>query len=177
MGDIKLIIMGDIEMMEGKVWKFGDDIDTDIILPGRYLIYTDEERLSQHCMEGLDSEFPNKVDNGDFIVAGKNFGCGSSREHAPIAIKGCGIRAVIAESFARIFYRNSTNVGLTLIEAPGISQYVKEGDKIQIDMDTGVIIAGENRIEFKKLPPFMLGILEEGGLINYLKKNPNIEPQ
>ena len=164
-------------MMEGKVWKFGDDIDTDIILPGRYLIYTDEERLSQHCMEGLDSEFPNKVDNGDFIVAGKNFGCGSSREHAPIAIKGCGIRAVIAESFARIFYRNSTNVGLTLIEAPGISQYVKEGDKIQIDMDTGVIIAAENRIEFKKLPPFMMGILEEGGLINYLKKNPNIEPQ
>ena len=164
-------------MMEGKVWKFGDDIDTDIILPGRYLIYTDEERLSQHCMEGLDSEFPNKVDNGDFIVAGKNFGCGSSREHAPIAIKGCGIRAVIAESFARIFYRNSTNVGLTLIEAPGISQYVKEGDKIQSDMDTGVIIAGENRIEFKKLPPFMMGILEEGGLINYLKKNPNIEPQ
>ncbi|MDO5828170.1 MAG: 3-isopropylmalate dehydratase small subunit [Methanobrevibacter sp.] len=163
--------------MEGKVWKFGDDIDTDIILPGRYLIYTDEERLSQHCMEGLDSEFPNKVDNGDFIVAGKNFGCGSSREHAPIAIKGCGIRAVIAESFARIFYRNSTNVGLTLIEAPGISQYVKEGDKIQIDMDTGEIIAGENRIEFKKLPPFMRGILEEGGLINYLKKNPNIEPQ
>ena len=164
-------------MMEGKVWKFGDDIDTDIILPGRYLIYTDEERLSQHCMEGLDSEFPNKVDNGDFIVAGKNFGCGSSREHAPIAIKGCGIRAVIAESFARIFYRNSTNVGLTLIEAPGISQYVKEGDKIEINMANGVIIAGENKIEFKKLPPFMLGILEEGGLINYLKKNPNIEPQ
>ena len=128
-------------------------------------------------MEGLDSEFPNKVEKGDFIVAGKNFGCGSSREHAPIAIKGCGIQAVIAESFARIFYRNSTNVGLTLIEAPGISQYVKEGDKIQIDMDTGVIIAGENRIEFKKLPPFMMGILEEGGLINYLKKNPNIEPQ
>ena len=109
-------------MMEGKVWKFGDDIDTDIILPGRYLIYTDEERLPgryliytdeerlrQHCMEGLDSEFPNKVEKGDFIVAGKNFGCGSSREHAPIAIKGCGIQAVIAESFARIFYRNSTN--------------------------------------------------------------------
>ena len=164
-------------MMDGKVWKFGDDIDTDIILHGRYLIYTDEERLSQHCMEGLDSEFPNKVDNGDFIVAGKNFGCGSSREHAPIAIKGCGIQAVIAESFARIFYRNSTNVGLTLIEAPGISQYVKEGDKIEINMDNGVIIAGENKIEFKKLPPFMLGILEEGGLINYLKKNPNIEPQ
>lgn len=163
--------------MNGTVWKFGDDIDTDIILPGRYLIYTDEERLSQHCMEGLDPNFNEKCKKGDFIVAGKNFGCGSSREHAPIALKGVGVSAVIAESFARIFYRNSTNVGLTLIEAPGISQYVKEGDKIQIDMDTGVIIAGENRIEFKKLPPFMMGILEEGGLINYLKKNPNIEPQ
>ena len=163
--------------MKGKVWKFGNDIDTDIILPGRYLIYTDEERLSEHCMEGLVSDFKSKANAGDFILGGTNFGCGSSREHAPIAIKGCGISAVIAESFARIFYRNSTNVGLTLIEAPGISQYVKEGDKIQIDMDTGVIIAGENRIEFKKLPPFMLGILEEGGLINYLKKNPNIEPQ
>ena len=163
--------------MKGKVWKFGNDIDTDIILPGRYLIYTDEEELSKHCMEGLVSDFKSQVNPGDFILGGTNFGCGSSREHAPIAIKGCGIRAVIAESFARIFYRNSTNVGLTLIEAPGISQYVKEGDKIQIDMDTGVIIAGENRIEFKKLPPFMMGILEEGGLINYLKKNPNIEPQ
>lgn len=162
-------------MMEGKVWKFGDDIDTDIILPGRYLIYTDEERLSQHCMEGLDGEFPKKAGSGDFIVAGRNFGCGSSREHAPIAIKGCGISAVIAESFARIFYRNSTNVGLALIEAPGISQHVKEGDRIQVDMENGVIMAGENRIEFKKLPPFMLAILEEGGLINYLKKNPNIE--
>jgi 3-isopropylmalate/(R)-2-methylmalate dehydratase small subunit len=128
-------------------------------------------------MEGLVSDFKSQVSPGDFILGGTNFGCGSSREHAPIAIKGCGISAVIAESFARIFYRNSTNVGLTLIEAPGISQYVKEGDKIQIDMDTGVIIAGENRIEFKKLPPFMMGILEEGGLINYLKKNPNIEPQ
>ena len=163
--------------MKGKVWKFGNDIDTDIILPGRYLIYTDEEKLSEHCMEGLVLDFKEKVDMGDFILGGTNFGCGSSREHAPIAIKGCGISAVIAESFARIFYRNSTNVGLTLIEAPGISQYVKEGDKIEINMDNGVIIAGENKIEFKKLPPFMLGILEEGGLINYLKKNPNIEPQ
>ena len=158
-------------MMEGKVWKFGDDIDTDIILPGRYLIYTDEERLSQHCMEGLDSEFPNKVDNGDFIVAGKNFGCGSSREHAPIAIKGCGISAVIAESFARIFYRNATNVGVPLLEAPGISEIIEDGEEIEVDMEKGLIISESGKeIEFKKLPPFMLEILESGGLISYLRK-------
>ena len=102
--------------MKGKVWKFGNDIDTDIILPGRYLIYTDEERLSEHCMEGLVSDFKSKVNEGDFILGGTNFGCGSSREHAPIAIKGCGISAVIAESFARIFYRNATNVGVPLSE-------------------------------------------------------------
>ena len=112
--------------MKGKAWKFGDDIDTDIILPGRYLIYTDEERLSQHCMEGLVENFKEKIDEGDFIVGGKNFGCGSSREHAPIAIKGCGIGAVIAESFARIFYRNATNVGVPLLEAPGINKIVEE---------------------------------------------------
>jgi len=158
-------------MIDGKVWKFGDDIDTDIIVPGRYLIYTDEETLSKHCMEGLDPEFPSKVNEGDFILGGKNFGCGSSREHAPIAIKGCGISAVIAESFARIFYRNSTNVGLTLIEAPGIGDIVNDQDEIKVDMEKGVIIAGDNEIKFKKLPPFMLEILDEGGLINYLKKH------
>ncbi len=164
-------------MLKGKVWKFGDDIDTDIILPGRYLIYTDEERLSKHCMEGLDDDFHRKANEGDFIVGGKNFGCGSSREHAPIAIKGCKISAVIAESFARIFYRNSTNVGLVLIEAPGISKFVENGDEIQVDLEKGEILAGNDKIKFKKLPPFMLGILEEGGLINYLKKNPNIEKE
>ena len=103
-------------MMEGKVWKFGDDIDTDIILPGRYLIYTDEERLSQHCMEGLDSEFPNKVDNGDFIVAGKNFGCGSSREHAAWAIHDAGYRAVVSSSFADIFKGNALNNSLLPVQ-------------------------------------------------------------
>ncbi|AMK16122.1 3-isopropylmalate dehydratase small subunit [Methanobrevibacter olleyae] len=156
--------------MKGKVWKFGNDIDTDIILPGRYLIYTDEERLSQHCMEGLDPDFKSKVKKGDFILGGTNFGCGSSREHAPIAIKGCGISAVIAESFARIFYRNATNVGVPLLEAPGISEIIENGEEIEVDMEKGIIISESGKeYEFKKLPPFMLEILESGGLINYLK--------
>ena len=146
--------------MKGTVWKFGDDIDTDIILPGRYLIYTDEEKLSQHCMEGLDDKFNEKCKKGDFIVAGKNFGCGSSREHA-----------VIAESFARIFYRNATNVGVPLLEAPGITKLVENEEKIEVNMDKGIITSknGET-IEFKKWPPFMLEILEKGGLIEYLKQ-------
>lgn len=157
--------------MKGKVWKFGNDIDTDIILPGRYLIYTDEERLSEHCMEGLDEDFNEKFDKGDFIVAGNNFGCGSSREHAPISLKGLGVSAVIAESFARIFYRNSTNVGVPLLEAPGITDLVEEGEEIEVDMEKGTITSqnGES-ITFKKLPPFMLEILEKGGLIEYLKQ-------
>lgn len=155
--------------MKGNVWKFGDDIDTDIILPGRYLIYTDMETLSDHCMEGLYTGFKEKVDTGDFIVGGKNFGCGSSREHAPIAIKGCGIGAVIAESFARIFYRNATNLGIPLLEAPGISELVEEGDTIEVKLDEGIIITENGECEFKKLPPFMLEILENGGLIEYLK--------
>ena len=156
--------------MKGKVWKFGNDIDTDIILPGRYLIYTDEERLSEHCMEGLVSDFKSKANAGDFILGGTNFGCGSSREHAPIAIKGCGISAVIAESFARIFYRNATNVGVPLLEAPGITKLIQDGDEIEVDMENATITSqsGE-KITFKKLPPFMLEILEQGGLIEYLK--------
>ena len=157
--------------MKGTVWKFGDDIDTDIILPGRYLIYTDEEKLSQHCMEGLDDKFNEKCKNGDFIVAGKNFGCGSSREHAPIALKGVGVAAVIAESFARIFYRNATNVGVPLLAAPGITKFVENEEEIEVDMDNGIITSKKGEtITFKKLPPFMLEILENGGLIEYLKQ-------
>lgn len=156
--------------MKGKAWKFGNDIDTDIIIPGRYLIYTDEERLSKHCMEGLDPDFNEKTSQGDFIVAGTNFGCGSSREHAPIALKGCGIEAVIAESFARIFYRNATNLGLPLLEAPGISKAIENGETIEIDMEKGIITSESGKqYEFKKLPPFMLEILESNGLIEYLK--------
>ena len=156
--------------MKGTAWKFGDDIYTDIIIPGRYLIYTDEERLSAHCMEGLDPDFDKKCKKGDFIVGGKNFGCGSSREHAPIALKGLGVSAVIAESFARIFYRNATNVGIPLLEAPGISKLVEDGEEIEVDMKNATITSknGES-ITFRKLPPFMLEILEQGGLIEYLK--------
>lgn len=156
--------------MKGKAWKFGNDIDTDIIVPGRYLIYTDEKRLSKHCMEGLDSDFSEKCKKGDFIVAGTNFGCGSSREHAPIALKGVGVSAVIAESFARIFYRNATNVGVPLLEAPGITEFIENEEEIEVDMDEGTITnSNGDTIKFKKLPPFMLEILEQGGLIEYLK--------
>ena len=156
--------------MKGTAWKFGNDIDTDIIIPGRYLIYTDEERLSKHCMEGLDDKFDEKCKKGDFIVAGTNFGCGSSREHAPIALKGVGVSAVIAESFARIFYRNATNVGVPLLEAPGITEIVEDGEEIEVNMEEGIITASNGKsITFKKLPPFMLEILNQGGLIEYLK--------
>ncbi len=153
-----------------KVWKFGDDIDTDIIIPGRYLIYTDEETLSSHCMEGLDKDFSKKFKKDDIILAGRNFGCGSSREHAPIALKGLGVSYVIADSFARIFYRNATNVGIPLLEAPGVSKIIQDDDEIEVDMENGFIISGEEKIKFKKLPDFMLEILNNGGLIQYLKE-------
>jgi len=135
------------------------------------LLIEDEEKLSQHCMEGLDDKFNEKCKKGDFIVAGKNFGCGSSREHAPIALKGVGVAAVIAESFARIFYRNATNVGVPLLEAPGITKFVENEEEIEVDMDNGIITSKKGEtITFKKLPPFMLEILENGGLIEYLKQ-------
>lgn len=160
-------------MIKGKVWKFADDVDTDAILPGRYLVLTGEKELAACVMEGCDPNFSEKVKKGDIIVAGKNFGCGSSREHAPIAIKGAGISAVVAESFARIFYRNSVNIGLLLIEAKGISENIDEGDEIEINMDQGVLKDLNNFKEFKikPLPDFMKGIMEEGGLISYLKNH------
>lgn len=157
--------------MKGQVWKFGDDIDTDIIIPGRYLVMRDPKDLARHLMEGLDPKFNEKVNDGDFIVGGKNFGCGSSREHAPLALIGAGISAVIAESFARIFYRNSINVGLPLLEAPNISEFLETGDEIEVDMDKSVIrkkSSGEEH-PFQKLPDFMLEILNQGGLIPYVQ--------
>jgi 3-isopropylmalate/(R)-2-methylmalate dehydratase small subunit len=158
--------------IKGRVWKFGDDIDTDIIIPGRYLVLTDEKELAEHVMEGLGSDFSLNVQKGDIILAGKNFGCGSSREHAPIAIKGAGISAVVAESFARIFYRNAINVGLTLLESKNISKKVSQGDEIEINIERGVLTdlnTGEE-FEVKNLPEFMLDILNKGGLIPYLNE-------
>lgn len=161
------------DMIKGKVWKFGNDVDTDAILPGRYLVLSEEKELAACVMEGCDPDFSEKVKKGDIIVAGKNFGCGSSREHAPIAIKGAGISAVVAESFARIFYRNSVNIGLLLIEAKGISKSIKEGDEIEINMENGVLkdLNNSKEFEIKPLPQFMMGIMNEGGLISYLKNH------
>ena len=155
----------------GHVFKYGDNVDTDVIIPARYLNSPDGNELAKHCMEDIDKEFVNKVHKGDIIVAEKNFGCGSSREHAPIALKGVGVAAVIAESFARIFYRNATNVGVPLLEAPGITKFVENEEEIEVDMDNGIITSKKGEtITFKKLPPFMLEILENGGLIEYLKQ-------
>lgn len=159
--------------MKGKAWKFGDDIDTDLILPGRYLVLKDEKDLAACAMEGCDPDFAKNVKKGDIIVGGRNFGCGSSREHAPIAIKGAGISAVIAESFARIFYRNSINIGLPLIEIKGISKHVSQGDELEIDMENNVLknLTTGEEFKIKGLPPFMVEILNEGGLISYLKNH------
>ncbi|OPY23574.1 MAG: Isopropylmalate/citramalate isomerase small subunit [Methanobacterium sp. PtaU1.Bin097] len=160
------------DKIKGRVWKFGDDIDTDIIIPGRYLVLTDENELAKHAMEGLDPEFYSKTKEGDIILAGKNFGCGSSREHAPIALKAAGISAVVAESFARIFYRNAINVGFPLLESEKISSSFDEGEEIELDMDKGVLKNERTGKEYKvkKLPEFMLEILNNGGLIPYLKE-------
>ena len=156
--------------LEGSVFKYGDNVDTDVIIPARYLNTSDPKELAAHCMEDIDSSFTSRVREGDIIVASKNFGCGSSREHAPISIKGAGVSCVIAESFARIFYRNATNVGVPLLEAPGITELVENGDEIEVDMENGCITtANGEKVTFKKLPPFMLEILEQGGLIEYLK--------
>ena len=154
----------------GTVHKFGDNVDTDVIIPARYLNTSSHSELAAHCMEDIDKDFVKNVKQGDIMVAEKNFGCGSSREHAPIALKGAGVSAVIAESFARIFYRNATNVGIPLLEAPGISKLIEDGEEIEVDMENATIKSqnGEE-ITFKKLPPFMLEILEQGGLIEYLK--------
>ena len=155
---------------EGRVFKYGDNVDTDVIIPARYLNSSDPAELATHCMEDIDKEFVNKVQKGDIIVANKNFGCGSSREHAPIAIKAAGVSCVIAETFARIFYRNAINIGLPIIECPEASKKIKAGDQIDIDFNTGVITdqtTGET-FQGQAFPPFMQKIISEGGLINYI---------
>ena len=155
----------------GHVFKYGDNVDTDVIIPARYLNSFDPQELASHAMADIDPDFVKKVQSGDIIVANKNFGCGSSREHAPLCLKTAGVSCIIAETFARIFYRNATNVGVPLLEAPGITKFVENEEEIEVDMDNGIITSKKGEtITFKKLPPFMLEILENGGLIEYLKQ-------
>lgn len=157
-------------ILEGRVWKFGDNIDTDVIIPAPYLVTTDMVELGKHCMEGVDASFAEKVRPGDIIVAGTNFGCGSSREHAPMALKGVGISCVIAEGFARIFFRNAFNMGLAIFESPGIVQGIQEGDQVSVDQDTGEIIDHTNGKRFiaNPIPPFMQELIEAGGLMSHV---------
>ena len=154
----------------GKVIKYGDNIDTDVIIPARYLNTTDHKELASHCMEDIDKEFAQKVEEGDIIVANKNFGCGSSREHAPIAIKASGVSCVIAETFARIFYRNAINIGLPIIECPEAAKGIEAGDVVRVNFDTGMIYNETKGTEFKgqAFPEFMQKIIKAEGLINYI---------
>jgi len=159
-------------MIRGRVWKFKDDVDTDQIIPARYLVTTDPKELAKHVMEDADSTFPSKVKEGDILVAGKNFGCGSSREHAPLAIKGAGIAAVVAESFARIFFRNAINLGLLIIESPEAAREAEEGDILEIDINQGVIrnVTKNKEHKIKPLPENLQAILKAGGLMEYAKE-------
>jgi 3-isopropylmalate/(R)-2-methylmalate dehydratase small subunit len=162
-----------MESVHGKVHRFGDNIDTDVIIPARYLNSSDPEELKLHCMEDIDPEYVKKMVPGDVIVAGKNFGCGSSREHAPIAIKASGASCVIAETFARIFYRNSINIGLPIIECKDASAEIKEGDELNIDFDSGIItdITTGKNYQGQSFPPFMQKLIDAGGLVNYINEN------
>lgn len=157
--------------LKGKTWRFGNDIDTDAIIPARYLNTSDPKELAKHVMEDADREFSKKVKAGDIIAAGKNFGCGSSREHAPIAIKAAGIQAVVAKSFARIFYRNAFNIGLPIFESEQASEGIREGDEVEIDGDSGIIRNLTKNEEYKAnpIPPFMQELIASGGLVEWTK--------
>lgn len=160
---------------EGRVFKFGSNVDTDVIIPARYLNVPDAEELAKHCMEDIDKEFVHKVSKGDIIVADKNFGCGSSREHAPIAIKAAGVSCVIAETFARIFYRNAINIGLPIIECPEAANGIEAGDEVEVDFDSGKIYNRTKKTEFQgqPFPPFMQKLIAAGGLVNYTNSKKN----
>jgi len=155
---------------EGRTWKFGNDVDTDAIIPARYLNTSDPDELAEHCMEDADPEFPDKVKSGDIIVAGKNFGCGSSREHAPIAIKAAGVSCVIAKSFARIFYRNSINIGLPIFESAEAAEKIGEGDVVKVDAAAGTItnVTRGEVYDAVPFPEFMQRIINAGGLMPYV---------
>ena len=157
---------------QGKVFKYGNDIDTDVIIPARHLNTTDPKELAKHCMEDIDKNFINKVKEGDVIVALKNFGCGTSREHAPIAIKAAGISCVIAKSYARIFYRNSFNIGLPILECDEAAEKIQAGDEISVDFESGIIINKTKNEEYKAepFPEFIEQIINQGGLVGYVSK-------
>ena len=156
----------------GTVLRYGDNVDTDVIIPARYLNSSDPAELATHCMEDIDTEFVKKVKKGDIIVADKNFGCGSSREHAPIAIKAAGVSCVIAETFARIFYRNAINIGLPIIECPEAVKNIEAGDTVEVNFDTGMIYNRTKGTEYKgqAFPPFMQKIIAAQGLVNYINQ-------
>ncbi len=157
--------------VQGAAHKYGDHIDTDVIIPARYLNTQDHKELASHCMEDIDKEFVKKVQPGDILVAGVNFGCGSSREHAPVAIKASGVSCVIAANFARIFYRNSINIGLAILECPAASSAIENGDKVAVDFDTGVItnLTKNETYQAEPFPPFIKDMIEKGGLMASLK--------
>ncbi|SDW32946.1 3-isopropylmalate/(R)-2-methylmalate dehydratase small subunit [Lachnospiraceae bacterium KHCPX20] len=162
-----------MQAAKGSVHKFGDNVDTDVIIPARYLNSSNPKELATHCMEDIDKEFVHNVKEGDIIVATKNFGCGSSREHAPIAIKASGVSCVIAETFARIFYRNAINIGLPIIECKEASEKIAAGDVVSVNFDTGVITdetTGES-FEGQAFPPFMQKIIDSEGLVNYINNS------
>ena len=156
-------------MLKGKVWKYGDNVDTDAIIPARYLNVSTPEELAQHCMEDIDPDFAGAVQPGDIIVGGRNFGCGSSREHAPLAIKGSGVACVVAKSFARIFYRNAINIGLPVVEAP--DHALENGATVTVNLETGRVASNGHTWPATKMPQLMIDILGEGGLVNYLVKH------
>lgn len=159
-------------IIKGKIWKFKDNIDTDVIIPARYLNTSDPKELGLHCMEDYDSEFVNKINQGDIIVAGRNFGCGSSREHAPIALKAAGVSCIIAKSFARIFFRNAINIGLPIFESEEIADQCSEGDFLEVDTAKGIIenINKDKTYKLKPLPAFIQNIISLGGLREYVKE-------
>jgi 3-isopropylmalate/(R)-2-methylmalate dehydratase small subunit len=158
--------------VRGRVWQFGNDVDTDAIIPARYLNISDPQELARHCMEGADAAFAREVKPEDIIVAGKNFGCGSSREHAPLCIKAAGVSCVIAGGFARIFYRNAFNIGLPILESPETARESRQGDELEVDLDTGEIrnLTREKTFLAQPIPPFMQELISDGGLIKHISK-------
>ncbi|MCR5509033.1 MAG: 3-isopropylmalate dehydratase small subunit [Lachnospiraceae bacterium] len=157
---------------KGTAYKYGDNVDTDVIIPARYLAIQDKDELAGHCMEDIDKDFVKKINKGDILVAGKNFGCGSSREHAPLVIKVSGISCVIAETFARIFFRNAINIGLPIIECPEASENIEDGNEVEVDFDKGIIYNLTKKEEYKgqPFPEFMQKIIKAEGLVNYINE-------